>query len=98
MINRRRATANLWKALLAPLVIAAPALVTAPSCSSEPDGVCSLDDNSGCSGGQLCREGKDGRTACFCSPDSGQGCLDGKTCLAGPEGEPACYCTTDTEG
>lgn len=98
MIHRRRATANLWKALLAPLLIAAPALGLAPSCSDEPDGICSLDDNSGCSGGQVCREGKDGRTACFCSAESGQGCADGKVCLAGPEGEPACYCSTETEG
>ena len=97
MTRRHRPTAILWKALLGSLMVAAPALGLTPSCSSEPDGICSLDDNSGCAGGQTCREGKDGKTACFCSPESGQGCADGKTCLAGPDGEPACYCSLETE-
>ncbi|HZF54415.1 MAG TPA: carboxypeptidase-like regulatory domain-containing protein [Polyangiaceae bacterium] len=98
MTQRRSATtAVFWKALLGSLLVAAPALGLTPSCSSEPEGVCSLDDNSGCVGGQTCREGKDGRTACFCSPESGQGCEGGKVCLAGPNGDPACYCSLETE-
>jgi hypothetical protein len=97
MIQQRSSTSILWKALLGSLMLAAPALGVTPSCSSEPDGACSLDDNSGCAVGQTCREGKDGLTACFCSPESGQGCADGKTCLAGPDGEPTCYCSLETE-
>jgi hypothetical protein len=78
-------------------MLAALALVIAPSCGGGSDGVCSVDGNTGCMAGQVCREGKDGKAACFCSVDGNTGCAGGKVCLAGPDGEPACYCNTATE-
>lgn len=78
-------------------MLAALALVIAPSCGGGDDGVCSVDGNSGCMPGEVCREGKDGQTACVCSPDANTGCAGGKVCLAGPDGEPACYCNTETD-
>jgi hypothetical protein len=67
-----------------------------PNCGGPP-GECYLEDSKGCEDGQVCREGKDGRTACVCSTDTGEGCEGGQVCLADANGEPACFCSTETE-
>jgi len=61
------------------------------------EGACSTKDNKGCSGGQVCREGKDGRAACFCSPDTREGCPEGLECANTPNGDPGCYCSLEND-
>ncbi len=95
MIDARRSA---LAGLLSSFVVWGLTMTLAQGCGGGSEGGCSIDDNTGCAQGQVCKEGKDGKAACFCSPDTGAGCADGKTCLVGPEGEPACYCNTATEG
>jgi hypothetical protein len=87
---------RLWSALPGCIAIGALALGLTPNCGGPP-GDCYLEDNKGCENGQVCHEGKDGRTACVCSTESGEGCPDGKVCLADANGEAACFCSTETE-
>jgi len=98
MTKRSGRAARVLGALMGYGLLAALALVIAPSCGgSGGDGVCSIDENTGCAAGQACRADKDGNGACFCSVDGNTGCANGQTCLAGPTGDPACYCNTATE-
>lgn len=97
MIKGRHALASWWKGVFGCVALAAAALVAAPSCGGgSAEGLCSVEEGTGCLAGQVCRA-KGDATACFCSPDKNSGCAGGQTCLAGPDGEPACFCTTATE-
>lgn len=85
-----------WSVIPGCIALGALSLVMVPNCGGA-SGDCSLDDSKSCEGGQVCREGKDGQTACVCSTEKGTGCPDGKVCLADANGEPACFCSTETE-
>lgn len=95
---KRRAIRPASRALFALLALAAAALVIMASCGGDGDGPCSVEGNTGCAAGQVCREGASGAVGCFCSLAGNTGCAGGGVCMADPAGEPACYCDTATEG
>src|SRR4051812_45070559 len=92
---RRRSPPRFWAVLLGYVTLALLALGAAASCGGggAPAGACTMDaTNTGCTAGQLCQAGKDGKLACFCSITADTGCADGKACLADATGAPACFC------
>src|SRR5947207_4615746 len=73
-------------------------LALSASCGGDDEtrsGACSPDTNDGCTGGQVCRVGKDGNPSCFCSVDADSGCPKGLECAAAPGGDPGCYCSPE---
>lgn len=92
MMNKRRGlSSSFWSALIGCATLALLSLVTVPNCgSSDPKG-CSIDENTGCAEGQVCRSGKDGKAACFCSVDANTGCAAGTVCEDVPGDYPACF-------